>query len=70
MKALYLRTTAPRTFKLHLLIGLIEYTTTTDFGVTRSKVKVTGANVNFLHEGTLLVNHFTQDLQASIADST
>jgi len=52
--ALYSRTTAPRTFKLHILIVLIEYTTPTDFGVTRFKVKVTGANVNFLHEGALL----------------
>ena len=70
MKALYSRTTAPMTFKLHRLMVLIGSTTHTDFEVTRSKVKVTGPYFNFLHEGSLLGNYCTHDLQTSQADGT
>ena len=68
MKALYSGTTAPMTFKLHRLMVLIGSTKHTDFGVTRSNVKVTGPYVNLLHEGPLLGNYCTHDLQTSQAD--
>ena len=56
------------TFKLHRLMVLVVSTTHTDFGVTRSKVKVIGPYFNSLHEGSLLGNHCTHDLETLQAD--
>ena len=63
MKALYSGTSAPMTFKLHRLMVPIGSTTHTEFGITKSKVKVTGLYFNFLYEGPLLGNYCTHDLE-------